>query len=423
MIFSRGFFVYSGISLPLKLIEQNTLLYKPIASLLSIVELLYDFVISTLVGLFGMHLVTKKGLLASKFLGLYFIVFCARIILAYFATGGRIAEYPHLYLVGSPIHFLGPPVAFLFVYYMLHPHQKFIRWHAILFLPFLLHLFELIPFYLAPVEVKMAQIQLVLKYKSLVDYPGSVTFFSIKVLSSLKVVSSFCYAVASFLVVFFFIKRNRRDFYERNRFLLNWLLAHCTLGLFSIGFIIAYLIGWIGFNNLRFSYADLLMHLAAFVNLGFVLYRPGLLDGVAFKSLVLRLSENERLSEADEDFGKLKKYEAYAARLEELFASEHVFLDSGLTLENVAQKIQISSKSLSRTTSYMYQLSFPDFVNSWRINYIIEKRKADATWKHYSQDMLAEQSGFGSRQGLHNAVQRLHGTTPALFFATKEQNL
>jgi AraC-like DNA-binding protein len=387
---------------------------------LTLVEFFYDFVVSTLVGVFGLHLILKKGFLASKFLGLYFIIFCSRIVLAYFATGGRLVQYPHLFYIGSPLHFVGPPAGFLFVYYILRPRAKFIRWHAILFLPFLLHFIELIPFYFAPVEVKMTQIQLVLKYKSLVDYPGKISFFSMKTLSFLKVFSSFLYAVASIWVVVNFIKQNSRALYQNNRFLINWILAHCVLGILSVGFIIAYVLGLIGFNNLRFSYADLLMHLAAFVNMGFVLYRPGLLDGVSFKSLVLRLSEKERLSEADEDSGKLKKYEAYAARLEELFASEQVFLDSGLTLENVAQKIQISTKSLSRTTSYMYQLSFPDFVNSWRINYIIEKRKADATWKNYSQDMLAEMSGFGSRQGLNNAVNRLYETTPAAYFASKD---
>jgi hypothetical protein len=33
--------------------------------------------------------------------------------------------------------------------------------------------------------------------------------------------------------------------------------------------------------------------------------------------------------------------------------------------------------------------------------------------------MLAELSGFGSRQGLHNAVNRLYRTTPAAFFTQK----
>ena len=72
--------------------------------MLTLVELFYDFVISTLVGLFGLHLLTKKGLLASKFLGLYFLIFCLRIVMAYFVTGGRILEYTHVFMLVSPIH-------------------------------------------------------------------------------------------------------------------------------------------------------------------------------------------------------------------------------------------------------------------------------------------------------------------------------
>ena len=390
--------------------------------MLTLVEFFYDFVVSTLVAIFGLHLIFKKGLLASKFLGLFFVIFFTRIILAYFATGGRIVEFPHLFYIGSPLHFLGPPVGFLFVYYMLYPRTPFIRWHAIFFLPFFLHLVELIPFYFAPVEVKMAEIQLVLKYKSLVNYPGNLSFFSIKFLSFLKVVSGLGYAVASMVLVLIFINKSTKDFYQRNRFIMNWLLAHSSLTLLTLVFVIAYLVGWIGFNNLRFSYADLLMHLASFVNLGIVLYRPALLDGVTFKALVLRLQEDERIPEPDEQAEKLQKYEKYAARLEAYFADEKPFLDPDLNLEKTATKLQISTKSLSRTTSYIYQLGYPDFVNSWRINYIVEQRKYDHKWQSYSQDMLAELSGFGSRQGLHNAVHRLHSTTPALFFATKEQS-
>ncbi len=390
--------------------------------MLTLVEFFYDFVVSTLVAIFGLHLIFKKGLLASKFLGLFFVIFFTRIILAYFATGGRIVEFPHLFYIGSPLHFLGPPVGFLFVYYMLYPRTPFIRWHAIFFLPFLLHLVELIPFYFAPVEVKMAEIQLVMKYKSLVNYPGNLSFFSIKFLSFLKVVSGLGYAIASMVLVLIFINKSTKDFYQRNRFIMNWLLAHSSLTLLTLVFVIAYLVGWIGFNNLRFSYADLLMHLASFVNLGIVLYRPALLDGVTFKALVLRLQEDERIPEPDEQAEKLQKYEKYAARLEVYFADEKPFLDPDLNLEKTATKLQISTKSLSRTTSYIYQLGYPDFVNSWRINYIVEQRKYDPKWQNYSQDMLAELSGFGSRQGLHNAVHRLHGTTPALFFTTMEQS-
>jgi AraC-like DNA-binding protein len=207
--------------------------------------------------------------------------------------------------------------------------------------------------------------------------------------------------------------------YKSNRFIFGWLLSFVSLGLLSVFFIIAYVTGKIAFNNLRFSYTDLLMHLAAYVNIFCVLYRPSLLDGITFNALVFRLPENDRHSEPGEEVERLKKYEVYAQKLESYFANEKPFLDSDLTLDKAANKLQISTKELSRTTSYIYELGYPDFVNSWRINYIVEQRISDKQWQSYSRDMLAELGGFGSRQALHNAINRLHRTTPAAFFTQK----
>jgi AraC-like DNA-binding protein len=372
-------------------------------------------------GVFGIHLILKKGLLASKFLGFYFIIFCFRVITAYFLTDGRMFQYPQFLYTQSPIHFLIVPVAFLFVYFMLHSNRTLKWWHAALFIPFVLHTAELIPFYFGPVENKIREAEQIMKYKSLVHFPSQVTYFSPFTLAILKLAFGLICSTSAFVLAYRFIRKNRLGV-ENNRFILNWVFSFALLSLLTIVFNVAYVIGWIGFNNLRFSYADLLMHLAAFVNLAFVLYRPALLDGVSFQSLVLRLQEDKRHPEPDEGTVKLKKYEVIAKRLVDLFANEKSFLDSELTLEKTAKKLQISTKDLSRTSAYIYELGYPDFVNSWRINYIVQQRNSDKQWQEYSQDMLAELSGFGSRQGLHNAVNRLHGTTPAMFFAqnTKE---
>jgi AraC-like DNA-binding protein len=277
----------------------------------------------------------------------------------------------------------------------------------------------LLPFYFGPVEDKINEINLMLQYKSLVDFPGTVTFFSPKVLTFLKVIFSTCCVLASFAMVVSYIQKNKVS-YKANQFLLNWMLSYTILGVLSIVFVIAYVMGIIGFNNLQFSYADLLMHLAAFLNVGVVLIRPSLLDGVAFQSLVMRLQEGERVAEPDENLEKLKKYEKHASRLEQYFVTEKPFLTDEVGLEAMAKIMGIPSRELSRTVHYMYELSYPDFVNSWRINYILEQRKQNPVWQNYSQEMLAELSGFGSRQGLYIAINKLHGMTPAAFFAVKE---
>jgi AraC-like DNA-binding protein len=302
---------------------------------------------------------------------------------------------------------------------MLFPERKFRLWQALLFLPFLLHLVELIPFFLGPVENKIKEIQLVLEYKSLINYPGTATFFSPMTLSLLKLAFGIIYSISSFWIVIRFFRKNRR-YYTQNTFFFNWMFAFTSLSLLSIVCVIAYVVGFIGFNNLQFSYSDLLMHLSAFVNLGVVLYRPSLLDGASFQSLVMRLQKGKRQAEPDENAEKLQKYEKHASRLEQYFVTEKPFLTDEVGLEAMAKIMGISSRELSRTVHYMYELSYPDFVNSWRINYILEQRKQNPVWQTYSQEMLAEVSGFGSRQGLYIAINKLHGMTPAAFFAAKE---
>ena len=384
--------------------------------MLTIVELFYDFVISTLVGLFGLHLITKKGILASKFLGLYFLIFCFRIITAYFATGGRLIQYPQFCNLQSPIHFLAPPVGLLFVYFMLYPQRKWQLWQTLLFIPFVLHTAELLPFFFGPLENKVKQVELIMQSKSLIKFKSDVMYFSPQVMAILKVIFTTLNAIASFLLVLHFIRKNS---YKRS-FVINWLLAYTSLSLLSIVFIIAYVMGIIGFNNLQFSYADLLMNLAAFLNVGVVLYRPALLDTVTFQSLVDRLQPEQRHPEPDEDAEKLKKYEGFAQRLEEFFVTQKPFLQGDSSLDSTAKSIGISARELSRTTQYIYELNYPDFVNSWRINYIVEQRKTHESWRTMSQDLMAEQAGFGSRQGLHNAINKLHNITPAAFFSQKD---
>lgn len=291
-------------------------------------------------------------------------------------------------------------------------------WQWLLFLPFVLHLAELIPFYAGPLENKVKEVNLILKYHSLIHYPSDVCYFSPQILATLKVIYTLLGAFISFVMVLYFIRNNSAN----RRFVLNWMLAYTGLSLLSIVFIIAYVMGIIGFNNLKFSYADLLMNLAAFLNLAVILYRPTLLDGSTLHSLVIRLDDQARQAEPGEDDTKLAKYSQIAERLETYFSQDKVFLNIDLSQEMVSTALQVSPRELSRTLVYMYDLNFPDFVNSWRIAYIVDQQRKNEDWRNYSQELLAESAGFGSRQTLNNATNRLYGLTSAKYFESKQEN-
>ena len=388
--------------------------------MLIVIKLFYYFVISTLLGLFGLHLTLKKGLVASKILGISFLIYCFRIFTSYFLTDGRLLENPHFMKVQSSTHFLTGPIGYLFIFFLLFPKHTFSKWHWLFFLPFFLHLAELLPFYFGPVEAKIQEINLVMQYKSLIDYPSEVTFFSPKVLTQLKFISQVGFFCASLFLVIQFVRNRPPGFYSRNFWMMNWLGAQIICGALSLYFTFAYTSGKIGFNNLQFTYADLLMVLCPLANLVVVFLRPSILDGPQFQSLVFRLHKDQRQSEPGEDQAKLKKYKKIANQVEHYFLLKKPFLNSDLTLEILATELNIPARDLSRSVQYVYHLSYPDFVNSWRVNYILEQRKRNELWKTFSQDVLVEQSGFVSRQGLHNAINRLHGMTPATFFAQKD---
>lgn len=274
------------------------------------------------------------------------------------------------------------------------------------------------PFYFGPVENKLEEIHQVFQAQSLVNYVSHAGIVPIRIISFLKLSSAGGYAITGIILLASFISQNSKAYYQKNKLILNWLIADATIRFVSLICVIAYATGKISFNNLNFSYADILMHLNAIFNVIVVFLYPYLLDGPQFTSLVHQLNEGDRLPEADENPRKLQKYQQISLKLEQLFEEDAIFLNPQLVQEHVANRLQVSVRELARSISYMYGLSFPDFINTWRIQYLVEKRKSNEAWRSYSLEVLAESGGFGSRQGLSNATNRLYQTSPGKYFSS-----
>lgn len=390
--------------------------------MLQTIELFYYFVLSTLFWIFGFNLVIRKGHAASKFLGLYFIAFGIRLFLSYYFTDGRITQYPHFFRVLSPIHFLLGPLALLFLRFILTPNKKFTRWHLLHFLPFVLHALELMPFYFGPVENKIEEIRYALQAQSLINYPSHAGIIPLKIITLLKLISVSAYTITGVVLIRSFVAKRSKAFYQKNKLILNWLIADSALRVFSLIFFIAYVMGKISFNNLKFSYADLLMSLDGSFDLAVIFFLPKLLDGPQFTSLVHRLNKGDRVAEPDENLQRLEKYKQICAKLEQLFEDEPIFLNPQLVQEQIAKRLQISVRELARAISYVHGLSFPDFINKWRIQYLVEQRKSNESWQSLSLVMLAESGGFGSRQGLSNVTNRLYQMSARKFFDSDKPN-
>jgi AraC-like DNA-binding protein len=101
-------------------------------------------------------------------------------------------------------------------------------------------------------------------------------------------------------------------------------------------------------------------------------------------------------------------------RVENLFETEHVFLDDSLTLNTVSEKLNVKAREISQVVNENTQQNFNEFVNQYRI----EKAEALLKDSAYMQEKIATiayESGFGNVTSFNTAFKKKTGLTPSVY--------
>ena len=108
---------------------------------------------------------------------------------------------------------------------------------------------------------------------------------------------------------------------------------------------------------------------------------------------------------------------AMHAKLVELMEAEKPYLDSELTLPDLAVKLDVSPNYLSQILNEIGGESYYDFINRYRVNeftdYMTQKE-----FQRYTLLAVAMQSGFASKPSFNRAVKKITGKTPSQFLST-----
>lgn len=100
--------------------------------------------------------------------------------------------------------------------------------------------------------------------------------------------------------------------------------------------------------------------------------------------------------------------DALAERIRVLFEAERVFLNPHLKLSDVALMTNSNRTYVSRFFNNSHGKTFFEFVNEYRVSYAKELLKTTTE----KLDVVAEMSGFNSRQSFHRVFSKLTGCTP-----------
>lgn len=105
---------------------------------------------------------------------------------------------------------------------------------------------------------------------------------------------------------------------------------------------------------------------------------------------------------------------AAAERLTRLLESERPYLRPDLTLDQLAELVEVPRTHLSQVVNQRFGQSVPDLLSRYRLAESERLLRDDAV-AHLTIDAIARRSGFQSRSAFYEAFRRRHEITPSEF--------
>lgn len=127
---------------------------------------------------------------------------------------------------------------------------------------------------------------------------------------------------------------------------------------------------------------------------------------VAFGSSSKRKRENQILEK--------KQSKLLLKKLDSLMTEQKPFLDTELSLNTLANLLDINSKVLSFIINEHTQKNFNDYINHWRIEEV-KKRLKQKEYSHLKMLAIAYDCGFNSKSTFNLAFKKATGMSPSSY--------
>lgn len=198
----------------------------------------------------------------------------------------------------------------------------------------------------------------------------------------------------------FYSSFKEQDFIWVRKFILLFLLA------ISIDLVIT-------ISEVSFGYR---VNWDAFITLFFVISAIGYIGyfGLTQNTLVTEFILDRSAGARGGFNQEIKVKPENALQLEKLFLDEKVHLQADLTLKDLAQKLQISSRELSTFLNDVLQTNFYEKVNYYRVE---EAKNILITDKvlHYKIAAIGEICGFNSKSSFYRVFKKSTGYSPSAY--------
>ena len=353
----------------------------------------------------------KYNSFSDKLLAFLFICYAYCTISYLLVTTGWLTYLPLLYKTAQPVNFLIPPIAYLYVRSILKNEETFSKLDLLHFSPFIFILLNYMPFYFVNIQDKIKLVDHVINNVelNLIQQDGIVS----EKIQFLRPIQCIIYIFLQWKLILSF-ERDNKDLIKEphTKLILSWLKTFTfSISITILSFIVFIVIFLYGLNNglkldILIFYSSIPVALCLFYLSSYLVINQNVLEGLPY---INYLKKPDHI-----DHVKLINYEEEANIILHYFEQKKPYLKQNLSINEVSVEINIPLKLLSFIINQYFKLNFNDFVNKYRVEWIVN-RIQNGDLNRFTLSSISQEAGFSNKTTFLSAFKKVHNCTPTQF--------
>lgn len=344
--------------------------------------------------------------LTHKLISTVLFLFLLRTFSIHLFLSKEIVQLPHFLLLSDLVPRISIPILFLMIVF--EKYQRKFKWYdSIHFLPALLFLANYWNLYSKSAPEKLEIITKIYeKGYNFIWANGS--FLSNNDIIFLRLAPFVFYAIAA-LVLVFGRKKTTKLSMGLNYF-LKTLIVYIFLNVIAV--IASKVFNQFSVNSVYD--ANIVAFLTSFFILLAFFFIPNFIYHASLNKEITNITLFKKTT------AKSKNYD-YIEQAEQYFILHKSFLNPDYTIKHLEKEIKIPARLISKSIKLVRNQNFNQFLNEFRINYLLEQVPLDTAIKTNFQD-LAYQIGFNSVNNFYAHFKNKVGCTPKTYFENLKKN-
>ena len=334
-------------------------------------------------------------------------------------TTGFLIQVPFLYRSFAPVNYLIPPLAYFYVRSVLKNESSFKAIDLFHLIPFILMAINYLPFYSLPLEDKKKIVLLVTANTN--DNLIQVGYLP-EYIQIIRPLQCLVYLIFQWKILLDFKKQPIVSIFDNHyQKVMRWLtIFNWVITAIVISFLLYVVMYSIGIDNEGWlvevlkSVSAILVAISLFILSSYFLIDPNVLFGLPFVNPKSKVKSHSN-SEAKIINTTIKQdFDTDAKLILEYFDQKKPFLRPDLNISSLSVELDIPTRELSFILNHYFKEKFTDFVNSYRIQYVLDEINKGKLMTQ-TQISIAVEAGFSGKQSFYNAFRKSYHCTPTEF--------